>query len=314
MFRSGGAVGRKTCGIRGPQCPETLSWVGQCRGTRHRSRRSSSCRHNGWPAVRSHSSLSPNLSTGIPPERWWYRAMQGSGWSGITEQLFLCWQHWQWNKRACTWKDTNSNPLDWEMAQLITMLFRTLCRSNVVLSLQAPSQPHCSTQPPHLTPTAHLVALAQALLLCGGHWVPGLNEITEGHMHLATSLCLACRNRGGVLQTLRSKKDNGMMRMLCLSDQHSDFWTELSAGLGFSVLQLHGSLLDWSFWQLSFILVDEDCRGVRLLESDFWYLGRKCTMTKVVSCDLFNHSTCGFFQPNYSSQHFWFLFFLDAPT
>lgn len=44
----------------------------------------------------------------------------------------------------------------------------------------------------HLALAAHLVPVVQALLLGGAQRVPGHNEVTEGNVHLAISLCLSC--------------------------------------------------------------------------------------------------------------------------
>lgn len=46
----------------------------------------------------------------------------------------------------------------------------------------------------YLTVTAHLVALAQALLLGGTQGVPGHDVITEGHMHAIVGFRLACKD------------------------------------------------------------------------------------------------------------------------
>lgn len=45
---------------------------------------------------------------------------------------------------------------------------------------------------PYLAVTAHLVALAEALLLGGAQGVPGHDVITQSHMHAAAGLGLAC--------------------------------------------------------------------------------------------------------------------------
>lgn len=55
---------------------------------------------------------------------------------------------------------------------------------------------HTDTHSPprtYLAFTAHLVALAQALLLGVAQGVPGHDVITQGHMHAPAGLGLACR-------------------------------------------------------------------------------------------------------------------------
>lgn len=47
---------------------------------------------------------------------------------------------------------------------------------------------------PYLAFTAHLVALAEALLLGVAQGVPGHDVITQGHVHAPASLGLACKN------------------------------------------------------------------------------------------------------------------------
>ena len=44
----------------------------------------------------------------------------------------------------------------------------------------------------YLALAAHLVALSQALLLGGTHVVPQHDVVTQGHMHAAATLSLAC--------------------------------------------------------------------------------------------------------------------------
>lgn len=44
----------------------------------------------------------------------------------------------------------------------------------------------------YLAVTAHLVALAQALLLGGAQRVPEHDVITQGHMHATAGLGLSC--------------------------------------------------------------------------------------------------------------------------
>lgn len=46
---------------------------------------------------------------------------------------------------------------------------------------------------PYLAFTAHLVALAKALLLGVAQGVPGHDVITQGHMHAPVGLGLACK-------------------------------------------------------------------------------------------------------------------------
>lgn len=54
------------------------------------------------------------------------------------------------------------------------------------------AQAHCPPLP-YLAFTAHLVALAEALLLGVAQGVPGHDVITQGHMHAPAGLSLACK-------------------------------------------------------------------------------------------------------------------------
>lgn len=53
--------------------------------------------------------------------------------------------------------------------------------------------PLSGPRPPYLAVTAHLVALAEALLLGGAQGVPEHDVIAQGHMHAPARLRLACR-------------------------------------------------------------------------------------------------------------------------
>lgn len=55
------------------------------------------------------------------------------------------------------------------------------------------THPHVPLLMTYLAATAHLVALAEALLLGGAQGVPVHNIITQGHMHAAAGLGLALK-------------------------------------------------------------------------------------------------------------------------
>lgn len=67
--------------IMGLQCPRNLFGGAHCHGTKHKSRRSSWCKHSVWPAPHLQSSQSPSLSKGTPPGCWSCRGWRCSGWS-----------------------------------------------------------------------------------------------------------------------------------------------------------------------------------------------------------------------------------------